>query len=658
MPNRLQYETSPYLLQHAQNPVDWYPWSEEAFCKAREEDKPVFLSIGYSTCHWCHVMARESFEDAQIAKLLNQYFVSIKVDREERPDVDSIYMAVCQAFTGSGGWPTSIFMTPDQKPFFAGTYFPRHSRGQTIGFEALLQAIHDMWESDRAELTQRAEAIVGYLKQSEAASSEISENLTESAIAMFSRAYDPTHGGFGRAPKFPTPHNLLFLLACYERWGDAECLKMARHTLEQMYRGGLFDHIGFGFSRYSTDEKFLVPHFEKMLYDNALMILAYVKAFSVTREPLYLEIAERTAAYVLREMTSPEGSFYSAQDADSDGEEGKYYLLTPEEILQLLGPEDGEAFCAHFDITVTGNFKGRSIPNLLNSDPHDHAFDAHLERVRQYRRERCALHLDDKILTAWNGLMIAALCKLYQASGNSRYLDAAKRADGFIRKSLRDGDMLYVSYRKGKRGVQGFLDDYAAYAFAQLALYSATLDAEYLERAKRLCATVEKRFKDEAHGGYYLCATDGESLILRPKETYDGAMPSGNSLMAWNLVRLSQLNGNAQDALMAESQLSFMASAAAENPTGHAMFLLALMNQEAPPPTVTVVLAKEGDADGLPLSLPSEAAVTLLRQPTAEYPLKDGRTTFYICRDHFCLPATNDPGDAYRSSMPEKLQTR
>ena len=292
----------------------------------------------------------------------------------------------------------------------------------------------------------------------------------------------------------------MFLLACYERRGDAECLKMARHTLEQMYRGGLFDHIGFGFCRYSTDEKFLVPHFEKMLYDNAMMILAFVKAFSVTRKPLYLEIAERMATYVHLEMTSPEGGFYSAQDADSDGEEGKYYLLTPKEILQLLGSEDGKAFCTYFGITAAGNFKGRSIPNLLNSNPHDHAFDAHLERVRQYRRERCTLHLDDKILAAWNGLMIAALCKLYQASGNARYLEAAKRADGFIRESLSDGDILYVSYRKGKRGVSGFLDDYAACAFAQLALYSATLDTEYLERAKRLYEAVDSRFEDKAQG--------------------------------------------------------------------------------------------------------------------------------------------------------------
>ena len=450
----------------------------------------------------------------------------------------------------------------------------------------------------------------------------------------------------------------MFLLACYERRGDAECLKMARHTLEQMYRGGLFDHIGFGFCRYSTDEKFLVPHFEKMLYDNAMMILAFVKAFSVTRKPLYLEIAERMATYVHLEMTSPEGGFYSAQDADSDGEEGKYYLLTPKEILQLLGSEDGKAFCTYFGITAAGNFKGRSIPNLLNSNPHDHAFDAHLERVRQYRRERCTLHLDDKILAAWNGLMIAALCKLYQASGNARYLEAAKRADGFIRESLSDGDILYVSYRKGKRGVSGFLDDYAACAFAQLALYSATLDTEYLERAKRLYEAVDSRFEDKAQGGYYLCPADGEALILRPKETYDGAMPSGNSLMAWNLVRLSQLTGDAQDAQTAERQLAFLASTAAENPTSHAMFLLALMDWKARPPRVTVVLAKVADGEGLPLSLPPDVAVTLLRQPTEEYPLKNGQTTFYICRNHCCLPATNDPEDVYRSSTPEKLQAR
>lgn len=357
-------------------------------------------------------------------------------------------------------------------------------------------------------------------------------------------------------------------------------------------------------------------------------------------------------------MTSPEGGFYSAQDVDSDGGEGKYYLLTPKEILQLLGPEDGNAFCAHFDITPIGNFNCRSIPNLLNSDPHDHTFDAHLEQVRQYRRERCALHLDDKILTSWNGLMIAALCKLYQASGNIRYLEAAKKADGFIRDYLLDGDTLVVSCRKEKRGVQGFLDDYAACVFAQLALYSATLDMEYLKLAKRLCETVDRRFGDEARGGYYLYAADGEQLILRPKETYDGAMPSGNSLMAWNLVRLAQLSGETQDAQAAERQLAFMASAAVKYPTGHAMFLLALMDREAPPPRVTVVLAQETDADALPLSLPPDASVTQLRQPTADYLLKDGQTTFYICRDHSCLPATNDPGDVYRNSMPEKLQAR
>ena len=644
MPNRLQYETSPYLLQHAENPVDWYPWGEEAFRKAREEDKPVFLSIGYSTCHWCHVMARESFEDAQIADYLNRHFVSVKVDREERPDVDSIYMAVCQAFTGSGGWPTSIFMTPDQKPFFAGTYFPRHSRYGMIGFGALLKAIHKKWTGDRDALTRQAEALVSQLRQGRGASGAPAEGLIGTAVAMYKRAYDPKYGGFGRAPKFPAPHNLLFLLACYERLGDAECLKMAKHTLRQMYRGGLFDHIGFGFCRYSTDEEFLVPHFEKMLYDNALMILACCKAYAAMKEALFLKIAERTADYVLREMTSPEGGFYSAQDADSDGEEGRYSLFTPEELLRLLGQETGAAFCRHFGITASGNFEGRSIPNLLGSDPADSSFDASLERIRQYRRERGSLHLDDKILTAWNGLMIAALCWLYRVSGNAAWLDAAKRADGFIREHTGEGDALFVSFRNGKRGVKGFLDDYAACAFAQLALYDATLEAEYLENARRLCGDADRNFRDGQAGGYFLYSEDSEALILRPKETYDGAMPSGNALMAWNLVRLSQFTGDELCAREAKRQLDFLAAEAAAYPTGHARFLLALLDWETPPPKATVVLASQADADGLPLSLPLDAAVTRLDRPTAEYPLKDGRTTFYICRDHSCLPATNDPG--------------
>ena len=638
MSNHLQHETSPYLLQHAENPVDWYPWGEAAFRRAREEDKPVFLSIGYSTCHWCHVMAHESFEDAGIAEILNRYFVSIKVDREERPDIDSIYMAVCQAFTGSGGWPTSIFMTAEQKPFFAGTYFPKSGRGGRPGLRELLLVIHEKWETDRTALLRQADAVVSALRQSGGEPGTADGGLLDSAVLLYKQTYDRKNGGFGDAPKFPTPHNLLFLLTYYERRRDAACLEMAERTLVQMYRGGLFDHIGFGFCRYSTDRRFLVPHFEKMLYDNALLILAYCKAYAVTKKALYLEIAEKTAAYVLREMTSPEGGFYSAQDADSDGEEGKYYLFTPKEIIGLLGQADGEAFNRRFDISESGNFEGKNIPNLLNSEPSDNTSDGVLEKVYQYRRKRCALHLDDEVLTSWNALMTAALCRLYRVSGKAMYLTAAKQADDFIQKYLWEKETLFVSFRAGRRGAKGFLDDYAACLYAQLALYGATLEQSYLDRAEGLCGDVLVSFRDRENGGFYLYASDSETLILRPKETYDGAIPSGNSLMAWNLVRLAQLTGGSGYEREAERQLNFLAADAERYPAGYAMFLLALLDWESPPPKVTAVLA-EGEEK---FTIPPNAVVRLLPGPTKEFPLKDGKTTFYVCRDRSCLPPVND----------------
>ena len=642
MYNHLQHETSPYLLQHAKNPVDWYPWCDAAFARAKAEDKPIFLSIGYSTCHWCHVMAHESFEDPEIAAILNRHFISIKVDKEERPDIDSIYMSVCQALTGSGGWPTSIFMTAEQKPFLAGTYFPKDSRGGMIGFRQLLLLIHEKWENDRSLLLEQADQIVAHLKQNNTAENVPDSTLIGDAVALYKRSYDRKHGGFGSAPKFPIPHNLLFLLTCYERYGDAECLEMVEQTLLQMHRGGLFDHIGYGFCRYSTDKYFLVPHFEKMLYDNALLILTYCKAYAVTKKPLYLEIAEKTAAYVLRDMTAPEGCFYSAQDADSDGEEGKFYLFTPKEIVDLLGQDTGDIFNRRFDISLNGNFEGKNIPNLLRSDMTDSSCDAFLEQIRAYRAQRCSLHLDDKILTAWNAWMIAALCWLYRLSGNKLYLDAARRSDSFIQTHLCENDTLYVSFRAGQRGVKGFLDDYAAYLFAQLALYGATLEHAYLDRAEHLCGKVLSTFRDVQNGGFYLYGDENEKLILRPKETYDGAIPSGNSLMAWNLVQLSQLLPDHGYDSAAERQLAFLASDAAQYPTGYAMFLLALLNHDAPPPKVTVVLAKQSDADSLPLTVPPDAVMLLLETPTAEYPLKGGKTTFYVCREHSCLPPINN----------------
>lgn len=642
MSNHLNSETSPYLLQHAENPVDWYPWCDEAFRRAKAEDKPIFLSIGYSTYHWCHVMAHESFEDQEIAALLNRYFISIKVDKEERPDIDSIYMAVCQTFTGSGGWPTSIFMTAEQKPFFAGTYFPKSNRGGMIGLRELLLTIHEKWENDRTLLLRQADQIVAQLGQSGPNCSTAADGLLEDAVSLYRQTYDRKNGGFGGAPKFPTPHNLLFLLAWYERRRDSACLEMAEHTLTQMYRGGLFDHIGFGFCRYSTDARFLVPHFEKMLYDNALLILTYCKAYAVTKKALYLEIAKKTASYILREMTAPEGGFYSAQDADSDGEEGKYYLFTPKEITGLLVGKDGGAFCRHFDITDDGNFEGGSIPNLLGSNPGGKTFDGYLEQVFQYRKQRYSLHLDDKVLTSWNALMIAAMCRLYRLSGNGTYLTAARKADSFIQEHLTENGTLFVSFRNGQRGVRGFLDDYAACIFAQLALYEATLEQWYLDRAERLCGNVLSSFRDNENGGFYLYGADSETLILRPKETYDGAIPSGNSLMAWNLVRLSQLISRGGYEAEARRQLALLASEAQQYPPGYAMFLLALLEHEEPLPKVTAVLAEQAEASRLPLDVPPDTAVLLAREPSAEFPLKGGKTTFYVCRGHSCLPPVND----------------
>lgn len=641
MSNRLNNEKSPYLLQHKDNPVDWYPWGDEAFEKAAKEEKPVFLSIGYSACHWCHVFAHESFEDDEIAEILNKYFISVKVDREERPDIDSVYMRVCQAFTGSGGWPASIFMTPDKKPFFAGTYFPKTSHGEMIGFKELLLAIHDKWANDRNLLLKQSDDILRHLKEDNSSFENADKSLLDDAVKQFSVLFDEKDGGFGKAPKFPTPHNIIFLLSHYERHKNPRCLYMAEYTLMQMYRGGIFDHIGYGFCRYSTDKKFLVPHFEKMLYDNALLIMAYCKAYSVTKKQIYLEIAEKTAEYIAREMTSSEGGFYSAQDADSEGEEGKYYLFSTDEIIKLLGKEKGELFNRHFDISERGNFEGKNIPNLLHGDYREHSFEDCLPVLRDYRKNRYALHLDDKILTVWNSLMIAALCELYLCSRNKNHLDAAEKADEFISKNLCEHDELFVSFREGKRGVSGFIDDYAAYIFAQLHLYKATLNSKYIETAKLFCNKAVDGFADES-GGFYLYGKLAERLILRPKETYDGAIPSANSMMAYNLVRLSVLTADSKFTELAENQLNFIASDASKYPAGYAMYLTALLEYYDPPMKITVVTGKNEDVTRSLDTLPKGTIIIHLSEPTEEYPLKNGKTTYYVCKNHSCLPPVND----------------
>ncbi len=647
MQNHLKNQTSPYLLQHVNNPVDWYPWCEEAFEKAKAEDKPIFLSIGYSTCHWCHVMAHGSFEDAQIAEILNQHFISIKVDKEERPDIDSIYMSVCQALTGSGGWPTTIFLTPDQKPFYAGTYFPKTARFGQVGLEQLLLAVHQKWKKDRQGLLESADEILSFLdRQNKAEEEKIDENiatgLISSAVTLYKRIYDKEYGGFGDAPKFPTPHNLLFLMRYYEKSRDRDALKMVEKTLLQMYRGGMFDHIGGGFSRYSTDRFFLVPHFEKMLYVNAMLLLSYCKAYQLTKNPVYCNVAEKTASYIMREMTAPEGGFYSAQDADSEGVEGKYYLFAPDEIIEVLGEEAGKEFNQHFDVTDKGNFEGKNIPNLLHNNLITEGCNDYLPAVYEYRKKRYSLHLDDKILTSWNALMIAAMCHLYRVTGREEYLAAAKKGQEFITKYLCENDTLYVSYRNGMRSKKGFLDDYANEIFALLALYEATLDGIYLERAQQFCKKVISDFYDEGRGGFFLYGKDSEQLILRPKETYDGAIPSGNSVMAHNLVQLYLITGKKEFEKLAKQQLGFISSEAKQYPVAHAMFLSALLDDIEMPDKITIVVKDRQELAELPCKIPLNTVVRIIEEPSKEYPLKNNRTTFYVCKGHSCFQPSNE----------------
>ena len=681
MSNHLKNETSPYLLQHAENPVDWYPWCREAFEKARKEDKPVFLSIGYSTCHWCHVMAHESFEDPGTAEFLNRYFISVKVDREERPDIDSVYMSVCQAFTGSGGWPMSIFMTWDKKPFLAGTYFPVRSRYGMPGFTDLLKTVADHWRDNRKELLRSADQIIAHLKQEESGQERgDTARLCGKAVQMFSDSFDRLYGGFGNAPKFPVPHNLLFLTLYTAQNNAPEVLEMVEKTLIQMRKGGIFDQIGYGFSRYSTDRYFLAPHFEKMLYDNALLIMAYASVYHVTRKRFYLDTAEKTAAYVLREMTSPEGGFYSAQDADSEGTEGKYYTFTLAEVVEVLGEERGKKFADVFDITAEGNFEGVNIPNLLrckalgdgfgdalNDNPgyevnmdssneadngsgkdFDMDFSNEIQKLYDYRKNRFRMHLDDKILTSWNSMMIAALSMLYRVSRKEEYLQAAIHAAEFLEKNLGGNLCLYTSWRGGKHSEHSFLDDYAFYAAGLTELYHSTLDRKYLEKAERCCQEAVRRFIDDKNGGFFLSDADGSELFMNPKETYDGAVPSGNSVMAYNFVRLYQLTGREDYRALAEKQISYLSARVQDSLTGHGMFLLTKLLYDNPPEHIVIVLKNDSDdslkdnpeLEKVKEKLPFLANVAVVSE-SREYPLINDRMTFYVCKNHVCFAPSN-----------------
>lgn len=659
--NHLQSEKSPYLLQHAGNPVDWFPWGDAAFLKAASEDKPVFLSIGYSTCHWCHVMEHESFEDAEVAELLNRDFVSVKVDREERPDVDAVYMAVCQSLTGSGGWPLTVIMTPGQKPFFAGTYFPKHRRYGQPGLTDLLGRIARLWRDDREQLLRAGEQIAAALTQDQpSGGKEPDKALLRKGYRLFRQRFDAAWGGFGSAPKFPTPHNLLFLMRYAALEQEPHALAMAEATLEAMARGGIHDQFGGGFSRYSTDEKWLAPHFEKMLYDNALLLMAYVNAYQLTGREAYADTARRTAGYILRELTDDSGGFFCGQDADSDGVEGKYYLFTPEEIRGVLGEADGREVCRLYGITAHGNFEGGSIPNRIGQEkPALRLGDERLQKLRAYRLSRTKLHKDDKALLSWNAWAILALARAGRALADGGYSGAAIRAARFIEGNMADGrNRLYLRWRDGEAAHAGQLEDYAVYALALIELYRLTFDPAYLQNAIQRARQMVELFEDTEHGGYFITASDAEQLIARPKETYDGAIPSGNSAAAVVLQRLAALTGEPFWQEAAGRQLRFIAGEIDHYPAGYSFALTALADALYPHREL-VCAVSEGVPEELDAFLrthPAEELCILVKTAentealaacapfTREYPIPQSGVAWYLCENGACQAPVSDFG--------------
>lgn len=657
--NHLQSEKSPYLLQHVENPVDWYPWGTAAFEKAVSEDKPVFLSIGYSTCHWCHVMAHESFEDTQVASLLNRDFVPIKVDREERPDVDAVYMSVCQALTGSGGWPLTVIMTPGQRPFFAGTYFPKYRRCAQPGLLDILNQISRLWKAGREQLLQAGEQISAALTQeSPSTGKKPDKNLLYKGYQLFRCQFDGKWGGFGTAPKFPTPHNLLFLMRYAALEQEPFALAMAEATLESMARGGIHDQFGGGFSRYSTDERWLAPHFEKMLYDNALLLMAYVNAYQITGKETYADTAYRTANYILRELSHKSGGFFCGQDADSDGEEGKYYLFTPEEVCAVLGEEEGREICSLYRITEEGNFEGRSIPNRIGQEepalPMD---DERLKKLCACRLGRAALHKDDKILLSWNAWTILAMARAGRVLEDERYCKAAAAAVQFIENNMTDRqNRLFLRWRDGEAANTGQLEDYAVYALALSELYRLTFDPAYLQNALERARQMVELFEDKEHGGYFITAYDAEQLIARPKETYDGAIPSGNSVAAAVLQRLAGLTGEPFWQEAADRQFCFLTGEIEHYPMGYSFALNALAS--ALYPRRELICAVKGDVPGelgeFLKSHPSENLSILVKTKenaealavcapfTSEYPVPERGAAWYLCENGSCKAPVSD----------------
>jgi uncharacterized protein YyaL (SSP411 family) len=599
MPNKLIHEKSPYLLQHAHNPVDWHAWNDAAFDRAVTENKPVFLSIGYATCHWCHVMERESFEDPEVAAHLNDHFICIKVDREERPDIDSVYMAACQMLTGSGGWPLNIFMTPDKRPFFAATYIPKINQFGRAGLIELSQRINDIWRNQPAKINDSAHHVAGALQRTFdfSRSDQPDLALLDRAFTQLEKSYDRSAGGFDAAPKFPTPHRLSFLLQCHDRTRNPSALDMATHTLDAMRMGGIWDHVGFGFHRYSTDAEWLLPHFEKMLYDQATISMAYLEAYQLTGELRYASTAENIFAYVARDMTDANGAFYSAEDADSEGEEGRFYVWTTDELNQLLGGERAEKWATIFNVSPAGNYTDeasgrRTGANILHlTKPFEdwaqtlkapvEDLEAEWQTVRrtllEYRSRRVRPLLDDKILCDWNGLMIAALAAGGRVLQQPVHLAAAEKAAAFVLDQMQDREgRLFHRFRDGDLAVPALASDYAYLVFGLLNLYQSTLNPAYVEEARRLQAVMNDSFWDAARGGFFLTEADRSDLPIRPKEFYDGAIPSANSVSLMNLLILARLTGDPQWDSRARELVSAFGGPADAHPTGFTFFLTAL----------------------------------------------------------------------------------
>lgn len=665
--NQLINETSPYLLQHAHNPVNWFPWGEEALGLARKLDKPIFLSIGYSACHWCHVMEQESFENEAIAQILNENFIPIKVDREERPDIDEIYMTAVQLMTGSGGWPLSVWLTPNLEPFFGGTYFPPEDRWGRAGFKNILLQIAQLWQQRRGEVLNSANQITASLNQINQVQSEeaaLDQSLWHLAFKSAEQQFDERHGGFGGAPKFPMAMELSFLLRYYFHTGEKRALAMVEKSLNEMAAGGIFDHLGGGFHRYSTDERWLVPHFEKMLYDNALLTITYLEAFQITKNIDYKETAIATLDYVLREMTAPEGGFYSSQDADSEGEEGKFYVWQKSDIETILGKEETKLFADIYDVTDHGNWEGKNILHLRRrlagaakgyglslADLKDR-LATNRKRLFEARAQRIPPGTDDKILTDWNGLMISAFCKGYQVLGNQKYLIAAQKAVDFLLEKLYIDGRILKTYRNGKSHLNGYLSDYAFLVAALIDLYESDFDWKYLAKATEINALMLQKFWDDKAGGFYFTPDDHERLIVRTRNAYDNAIPAGNSVAVHNLLKLSQFTGDFNSKEKAERTLKLFTSQMQRSPSGFAVLLSSLDYFWGNPKEI--VIAGDRDADQtmlmieavqqhyLPNKILAYADPDLKDSKGLDLPViegkvsEDGEAKMFVCENYAC----------------------